>query len=402
MSVRILSVSEVNGYTKSLLDEDVILSDVHVSGEISNLKRHSSGHMYFTLKDEKGQLSAAMFKWQCQYLRFAPANGMKVVAHGKITLYEAGGQYQMVTASLQPDGIGALYAAYEKLKAKLEEEGLFAQELKRPLPAMPQRVGVVTSKTGAAVRDIVNIITRRWPLCTIVLAPVMVQGDAAPPQIVDAIRQMNALDACDVMIVGRGGGSIEDLWAFNDEQVVRAVADSTIPVISAVGHETDFTLCDFAADMRAPTPSAAAELAVPDMAAVHSFISDTAGRMTMLMNMRLRSLEERFKTASDRRCFSSPEYLYEAKSQRLDIAVNRLVGSMSAINSHCRERLSAVSARLTALNPLAVLARGYSVVSVGERIISSAGQLEPGDRIRIQLSDGIAAAEIIKEQDDIR
>ncbi|MBE6759975.1 MAG: exodeoxyribonuclease VII large subunit, partial [Ruminococcaceae bacterium] len=236
MSVKILTVSEVNGYTKSLLDEDILLSDIFVSGEISNLKRHTSGHMYFTLKDAKGQLSAAMFKWQCQYLRFAPANGMRVVAHGKVTLYEAGGQYQMVVSALQPDGIGALYAAYEQLKEKLEAEGLFAPERKRALPPMPMRVGVVTSRTGAAVQDIINIITRRWPLCEIILAPVMVQGEAAPGQIADAVRRMNARSACDVMIVGRGGGSIEDLWAFNDEQVARTVADSAIPVISAVGH----------------------------------------------------------------------------------------------------------------------------------------------------------------------
>ncbi len=398
--MKILTVSEVNGYTKSLLDEDMLLSDIFVSGEISNLKRHTSGHMYFTLKDAKGQLSAAMFKWQCQYLRFAPANGMRVVAHGKVTLYEAGGQYQMVVSALQPDGIGALYAAYEQLKEKLEAEGLFAPERKRALPLMPVRVGVVTSRTGAAVQDILNIITRRWPVCEIVLAPVMVQGEAAPAQIVDAVRRMNAQNACDVMIVGRGGGSIEDLWAFNDEMVARAVADSAVPVISAVGHETDFTLCDFAADMRAPTPSAAAELAVPDIREVRGLIEDTIGRMSVLMDMRLQRLRDRLNNASSRRCFSSPAYLCEAKSQRLDIAVSRLSAAMNTLTASSRERLAEVCGRLTALNPLAVLARGYSVITREGQIVSSRNQLTRGDRIKIQLSDGSAAAEVINEDDN--
>lgn len=397
--MKILSVSEVNGYAKAVLDEDPVLSDVYVSGEISNLKRHSSGHMYFSLKDAGGQLSAAMFKWQCQYLRFAPANGMRVVAHGRISIYEAGGQYQMVVSSLQPDGIGALYAAYEQLKAKLESEGLFAPERKKPIPAMPRRVGVVTSKTGAAVRDIINIITRRWPMSEIVLAPVTVQGDAAPFQIARAIRRMNGQQACDVMIVGRGGGSIEDLWAFNDEDVVRAVADSDIPVISAVGHETDFTLCDFVADLRAPTPSAAAELAVPEQAAVSEFIADTHRRMSEIMAVRIQRMSDRLDNAASRRCFASPAYLYETKSQRLDMAIARLDSGISALTGAGRERLSRVCAALTALNPLAVLGRGYSVITNGGKVVSSRTQLAAGDKISIQLSDGFAAAEVITEQD---
>lgn len=400
MPVRILSVSEVNGYTKSLLDEDNLLSDVYVSGEISNLKRHTSGHMYFSLKDAKGQLSAAMFKWQCQYLRFAPANGMKVVAHGKITLYEAGGQYQMVVSSLQPDGIGALYAAYEKLKAQLEDEGLFDSSRKRTLPQFPARVGVVTSKTGAAVQDIFNVITRRWPVCEIVLAPVQVQGEAAPAQIADALRAMNRTKACDVMIVGRGGGSIEDLWAFNDEEVVRTVADSHIPVISAVGHETDFTLCDFAADMRAPTPSAAAELAVPDIFAVRAYIGEAAQRMNAGIRMQTGQLEKKLTAISSKPCFVSPRYLYEAKAQRLDMAVNRLDSVMSTAVLFARERLGSVCASLAALSPLAVLGRGYAVVTRENAVISSAGSLKAGDRIKIKFSDGSAAAEVLKEQDN--
>ncbi len=398
--MRILSVSEINGYAKSLLDEDMLLSDVFVSGEISNLKRHTSGHMYFSLKDEKGQISAAMFKWQCQYLRFAPANGMRVVAHGKVTLYEAGGQYQLVVSSLQPDGIGALYAAYEKLKAQLEDEGLFDSSRKKPLPQFPARVGVITSRTGAAVQDIFNVITRRWPVCEIVLAPVLVQGDGAPAEITAAIKDMNRTKDCDVMIVGRGGGSIEDLWAFNDEEVVRAVAGSGIPVISAVGHETDFTLCDFAADMRAPTPSAAAELAVPDILSVKTFVGDVRQRMSIAVKMSAANLESRLNSAASRRCFASPDYLYEAKAQRLDLAVSRLENGMNLSAASARERLGSVCASLAALNPLSVLGRGYAVITKENKVISSAKSLAAGERINIRFSDGIAAAEVLKEQDD--
>jgi len=398
--VKIYSVSEVNGYAKAVLDEDPMLSDVYVSGEISNLKRHTSGHMYFSLKDAKGQLSAAMFKWQCQYLRFAPANGMKVVAHGRISIYEAGGQYQMVVSSLQPDGIGALYAAYEKLKAQLEAEGLFAPERKRPLPEMPLRVGVVTSKTGAAVQDILNIISRRWPICTVVLAPVLVQGEGAPAQISAAVKRMNEQDACDVMIVGRGGGSIEDLWAFNDEQVVRAVAGSGIPVISAVGHETDFTLCDFAADLRAPTPSAAAELAVPDGQTMLGYIRECRDRMANVMDFRMERLTNRLNAIISRRCFSSPGYLYEAKAQQLDNIRSRMNSGINIALSAMRERFSGVCAGLAALNPLAVLGRGYAVVTSGSHIVSAGAQLSPGDRIDIQFSDGRVSAEVISEQED--
>jgi len=400
MPVRILSVSEVNGYAKSLLDEDILLSDVFVSGEISNLKRHTSGHMYFSLKDEKGQISAAMFKWQCQYLRFAPANGMRVVAHGKVTIYEAGGQYQLVVSALQSDGIGALYAAYEKLKAKLEDEGLFDSSRKKTLPQFPAKVGVITSRTGAAVQDIFNVISRRWPVCEIILAPVLVQGDGSPAQITAAIKEMNHTNACDVMIVGRGGGSIEDLWAFNDEEVVRAVADSRIPVISAVGHETDFTLCDFAADMRAPTPSAAAELAVPDIIAVTSFVGDARQRMNLAAKNLIGQLENRLATVGSKRCFASPNYLYEAKTQRLDMAVSRLESGMNLSVVSARERLGSVCASLAALNPLAVLGRGYAVVSKKNKVISSAKSLAAGEKINIRFSDGIAAAEVLKEQDD--
>jgi len=398
--VRIMTVSEVNGYAKALLDEDILLSDVYVSGEISNLKRHSSGHMYFSLKDEKGQISAAMFKWQCQYLRFAPANGMRVVAHGKVTIYEAGGQYQMVVSSLQPDGIGALYAAYEKLKAQLEAEGLFAQSRKRPIPQMPGRVGVVTSRTGAAVRDIINIITRRWPLCEVILAPVMVQGDMAPAQIASAVEELNRLNACDVMIVGRGGGSIEDLWAFNDERVARAVADSAIPVISAVGHETDFTLCDFAADLRAPTPSAAAELAVPEVEAVQEYIDGMINRIRSGIELRAERLSGRLNAVLCRKSIASPQFLYESRAQRLDGAVSSIEAGMSASLSAYRERLARVSAGLAALNPLAVLGRGYSVVSHKGQIITTIDQVGDRDIIDIRLSDGMIAAQVLKEQDN--
>lgn len=398
--MKIYSVSEVNSYTKGILDEDAVLSDIYVSGEISNLKRHSSGHMYFTLKDSSGQINAAMFKWQCQYLRFSPANGMNVVARGKVTLYEAGGQYQMVVASLQPDGVGALYAAYEKLKAQLEEEGLFDSSRKRPIPKMPSRIGIVTSKTGAAVQDMLNIISRRWQMCEIILAPVMVQGEPAPAQIAHAVKELNRLKCCDVMIVGRGGGSIEDLWAFNSETVVRAVAESEIPVISAVGHETDFTLCDFAADLRAPTPSAAAELAVPEIGSIKEYVDDTGRFISSAMSAMINDLTRRVSAAAQKRCFSAPGYLYESKAQQLDALTGRLNAGMAATVSGYRERLSGVCAALAALNPLAVLGRGYAMVTRKNEVVSSAADLAPGDVLKIIFADGSVSAGVTDEQDD--
>ncbi len=384
----VFTVSQLNGYTKSLLEEDALLSDVTVSGEISNFKRHSSGHLYFSLKDEHSAIQAVMFKWQAMYLRISPANGMKVVARGKVTMYEATGTYQIVLASMQPDGVGALYAAYEKLKTKLEGEGLFSPECKKKIPNFPQKIGVVTSRTGAAVQDILNILGRRYPLAEVVLCPVMVQGAEAAGQLRRAVRMLNAKNACDVIIIGRGGGSIEDLWAFNDEALAREIAASHIPVISAVGHETDFTICDFAADLRAPTPSAAAELAVPSADGIGNFIRL---RMTSLKNYMESIIDKRnlkLRMLAGKPCFSSPMYQVEVRAQKLDLLTARINAAVRSSVSRDEKRLASAAARISALNPMGVLARGFCAASNEGGIITAASDVKTGDELDLRFSDG--------------
>lgn len=397
----IFSVTQLNEYTKAILDEDAILSDITVSGEISNFKRHSSGHLYFSLKDEKSAISVTMFKWQAMYLRFAPSNGVNVVAKGRVTLYEPTGQYQLVVTSLQPDGIGALYAAYEKLRKKLSEEGLF--ENKKPLPAFPKKIGVITSKTGAAVQDILNILGRRYPIAEVVLCPVLVQGQQAAEQLCNAVNKMNAINACDVIIIGRGGGSIEDLWAFNDEHLARAVAASKIPVISAVGHETDYTICDFAADLRAPTPSAAAELAVPDMQELIFAIKGLKNRMYADMCGIFERCSSEYEYVIAGRGLTTPMYQIELRSQMIDMLAGRIEFAYKDILAENAKRLSGVAARLSALDPMRVLARGYCAASGEDGIISSAAKLKTDDRINLRFSDGtaqciVAETEVFNEE----
>ncbi len=394
MEQLVFSVTQLNGYVKDILSEDILLSDITVKGELSNCKRHSSGHIYFTLKDEKCAVSCAMFKWQAQYLRFVPESGMQVQVTGKITLYEATGQYQIVVSSMRKAGVGELYLAFEQLKQKLQDEGLFDEARKKPIPLMPRRIGVVTSKTGAAVRDIVSILGRRYPVAEVVLCPVTVQGDSAPLEIAQAIRLLNRRSACDVMIVGRGGGSIEDLWGFNSELVARAVARSEIPVISAVGHETDFTICDFVADLRAPTPSAAAELAVPDGALLQSSIRAIYRQMTGDIYGIISNNMTKLDMLTARPCFSSPFYSIEQMEARLSAAVGRITSSAERTLASGRERLSACAARLSALNPMEVLARGFCAVYKDEHIISSKAELAGGDSIRLRFSDGTVNAHI--------
>lgn len=392
----ILSVWQVNNYVKEIFAEDAILSDITVSGEISGLKRHSSGHMYFTLKDERCAISAAMFKWQRQQLRFVPEDGMKVIARGKITLYEQTGQYQIVVSSMQPAGIGELYAAFEKLKQKLEAEGLFAPSRKKPLPQFPKKVGVVTSKTGAAVRDIINVIGRRYPLAEIVLCPVLVQGERAAEQIAAAVKQLDRNNACDVMIVGRGGGSIEDLWAFNDENLARTIAACRIPVISAVGHETDFTICDYVADLRAPTPSAAAELAVPDIEALDDSVQAMRERLRRSMESKMAFDSAWFRAVTSQRCFSSPLYGVERSAQQLDMLWSRVSSAFERGSGEREKRLAACSARLAAMNPFSVLARGYSIAEKDDKIITDAKSLRSGDGISVRFASGAADCTITK------
>lgn len=390
-----LSVTDVNRYIKALLNQDDVLSSVAVRGEISNFKLHSSGHLYFTLKDEGAELSAVMFRGDASRMNFRPTDGMRVVVYGNVDLYEKSGRIQLYVRSMVADGIGAMMMAYERLKAKLSGEGLFDPKRKKPLPAFPSRIGVITAPTGAAIRDILNITGRRNPGVEILIYPSLVQGADAPANLLSALSYLNAVDACDVIILGRGGGSIEDLWAFNDEALVRAVADSHIPVISAVGHETDFTLCDFAADCRAPTPSAAAELALPDRAVLLDRITQSRMRMDRDMDRRLESLLQGLLERKRTLSYLSPDNRLEQLRQALMGQQDRLSHRMEAILLRGETRFDATVQRLHALSPLATLQRGYSAVRDKEgHVVSSVAKLRSGDGVRLMMRDGEADATI--------
>lgn len=395
MNPLVLTVSQVNTYIKSILDGDQNLRQVFVAGEISNFTNHiRSGHYYFSLKDQNSVLKAVMFKTSNRRLRFMPQDGMRVVVSGRISVFERDGVYQLYAEDMQPDGLGALYLAYEQLKKRLEAEGLFDISRKKELPRVPSRVGVVTSPIGAAVHDIQNIVARRFPLAELVLCPVLVQGEGAAGQIADAIRLFNTLQAADVLIVGRGGGSLEDLWAFNEEPVVRAVAASQIPVISAVGHETDYTLCDFAADLRAPTPSAAAELAVPDSWELAGAIRKGQERIRTAMASILALNKNRLLEFKKRPCLSTPLASLEVKKQELDILTANLAHHFQIAVTKRKQRLAQACGALHALSPLAVLGRGYAIATKEGKVVSGIGQLEKGDRIRLQMTGGQAFCQV--------
>ncbi len=391
-----LTVSQVNEYLKMLLDGDRVLSDVLVRGELSNCKLYSSGHLYFTLKDATGQLRGVMFRSYASRLRFRPEDGMRVILHGRVSVYEAGGQYQIYADDMQPDGIGSLALAFEQLKRKLAGEGLFDPDRKRPLPEMPFRIGVITSPSGAAIRDIIRILGRRFPAANVILYPSLVQGTEAPPSLIAGLQFFAVSGLADVIILGRGGGSAEDLWAFNDEGLVRAVAASPIPVISAVGHESDFTLCDFAADCRAATPSAAAELAVPDTAALLRRFRDTGERMYALTDRQLSREKRLFEQLSRHRLLLHPEHLTEPQARRLDDTEERLLRATDGSLEFACNRLAALSGKLDAMSPLSVLSRGYAAVSREGRAILSAAALSGGDHIDIRFADGSISAEVKK------
>ncbi len=389
-------MSQVNGYLKNLLDSDETLTDISITGEISNFKHHSSGHMYFSLKDKDSAISAAMFRGNNRSLKFMPENGMNVIARGRVSVYPTAGTYQLYVEQLLPDGEGALFAAFARLKEKLEKEGLFAQEKKRSIPRFPERVGVITSPTGAAVRDIISVLQRRYPCAEVIFAPVMVQGAEAAQTIADAVNEMNAKKACDVMIVGRGGGSIEDLWCFNDERLVRAVADSEIPVISAVGHETDFTLCDFSADLRAPTPSVGAELAVPDRDKLMGIIRSYSESIGHLITDKLERADLLLKNIKSQPCMKSPYGAVETCSQKLDMLAAAIENNFESVLKKHQASLCAVSASIEALSPIAVLMRGYSVAYKNDSIIDSVNMLRSGDEILLKLYDGSAQCRVDK------
>ncbi|MGX8710651.1 MAG: exodeoxyribonuclease VII large subunit [bacterium] len=386
----VLSITQLNTYIKSKFDGDENLAHVFVSGEISNFTNHyKSGHFYLSLKDEKCVIRAVMFAQNARRIRFLPQDGMKVIVRGRVSVYEATGQYQLYIDDMQPDGLGALNLAFEQLKAKLEAEGLFSPERKKPLPAFPERIGVITSPTGAAVHDITSILARRYPLAEIVFCPVLVQGEGATPQIVDALVRFNRLLCADVIILGRGGGSLEDLWPFNEEMVARAVAASRIPVISAVGHETDFTICDFVADLRAPTPSAAAELAVPDRAELEYTVRYDLSRLKQSMRKKLTGLKQNLDVLTSRYSFKNPFNLIETERIRTDQLAVRLNQSMRGKTADARSALSSVSGRLNALSPLATLSRGYSITyGQNGRVVTRVSDVKTGERISVLLNEG--------------
>jgi exodeoxyribonuclease VII large subunit len=395
MEEHVISVSELNEYVKMLIDNDEILANVTVRGEISNFTNHRTGHFYLTLKDEGSLIKAVMFRGYASKLKFLPENGMKVIVRGRVSAFVRDGQYQIYIEGMEPDGVGALYIAYEQLKRKLTAEGLFDRTKKKPIPKIPTRIGIITSPTGAAVRDIINILGRRFPLCRPVLYPSLVQGDGAPANIIAGIDYFNETKSADVLIVGRGGGSIEDLWAFNDEALCRRVASSEIPIISAVGHETDFTLCDFAASVRAPTPSAAAELAVPESAELARKIGNVQTRMELLCTQKIKLSRERLARLASSRSLTSPMNLIDDKRMALGVTEEKLYSRMEKILERKKAMLGASAAKLDALNPLSVVARGYSAVFADDgKLIKSVEQTKVGETVSFMLTDGKISAEV--------
>lgn len=395
MKIEPISVSDLNRYMKDKVADDEYLKSVFVRGEISNFKHHYTGHMYFTLKDENSLIKCIMFKSSTLTLNFVPKDGMKVNVLGSVAVFERDGVYQIYCKAMQEDGVGDLYAKFKELKDKLEKEGLFDAEHKKKIPMMAKVIGVLTSNTGAVIRDIINVSTRRNPNCYIRLYPVPVQGPGAAEKIVDAIRFMNEHKLADVLIVARGGGSLEDLWPFNEEIVARAIYDSELPVISAVGHETDFTIADFVADLRAPTPSAAAELAVTDIFDLQDRINLYQRRLQLLLRKKVEVLRLRYDKCMKSRCFTEPSYLFQDRYLKLDSCVKNLE---KAINLKMKDyKLQTVEkiTKLDAMSPLKTLARGYTVVEKEDKLVKSVKDLKKDDIINVRLNDGKIDAKII-------
>lgn len=385
----VLSVRDLTLHVKRLLERDQLLQAVWVRGEISNFKWHSSGHIYFTLKDETSQVKCVMFRSSAQRLRFRPDNGMQVLVHGNVTVFERDGAYQLYAVEMDPAGVGALHLEYEQLKRRLAEEGLFAEELKRPLPLLPRRVGIITAPTGAAIRDMITIARRRFPSVRLVVAPAMVQGAEAPGSLIRGLELMGRISDVDVIIIGRGGGSLEDLWAFNDEGLARAIRACPVPVVSAVGHETDFTIADFAADLRAPTPSAAAELVVPSRSELQGTVDGLRIRLASAARRIVERKRIRLRGLAERPVLERPQGRLLQDRQRLDDLIRRLgyVGGQM-LGGHRRE-LRGLAGRLDALSPLAVLSRGYAIARAESgRVIKEAAQVTVGDSVQVMLHKG--------------
>ena len=395
---RVLSVSQINFYIKSIIENDGSLQFVLVTGEISNLTVHQrSGHIYLSLKDSNSVISAVMFAGNARRLKFRIENGMKVICRGRISVYEPSGRYQLYIEDMQPDGVGALTLAFEQLKKSLAQKGLFDNAHKKPLPKFPKTIGVITSPTGAAVQDITNIIRRRFPSEDIVLAPVLVQGESAPEQLVRAVNKFSASKIADVIIIGRGGGSAEDLWAFNDEQLAYAVYNCETPIISGVGHETDFTVCDFVADVRASTPSAAAELAVPDRQELMSYYFKQKQYISAMLDRKIKTAQLRLENQQRRMSASSPKLKAEQLEKQLSAKSEKLTRFMNIYISDKENKLIAAKGKLDGLNPLNVLNRGYAIAEKDEKIITSSKQLKNGDDFTVILSDGKINAKVCGE-----
>ena len=418
MNPEYITISELNHYIKGVMDDNIFLNKVYLKGEISNFKAHTRGHLYFTLKDEGSRLNAVMFSYQTGGLKFEPADGMKVLVCGKISVYEATGSYQIYVESMEQDGLGNLYIEFEKLKKKLAAEGLFDPDKKQKIPKVPKKIGIVTASTGAAIRDILTTIKRRYPICETILFPALVQGNDAARDIVKKIEIANTYDI-DTLIVGRGGGSIEDLWPFNEEIVARAIFNSRVPVISAVGHEIDFTIADFVADLRAPTPTAAAELAVPNIDTINTYLENAINRSTLSINNLIDSRKQTLTSFMTSYVLKKPAAMYEIKEQNLDFLIDKLNKEMKTIldsvnirlfksvNSYVmtnpdilykykEQNLEHIINKLEVLNPMNTLKRGYAIIKKDEKVISDSQKVKKDDIINVALRDGKISAKVLE------
>ena len=418
MNQEYITISELNHYIKGIMDDNTFLNKVYLKGEISNFKAHTRGHLYFTLKDEGSRLNAVMFSYQASKLKFTPVDGMKVLVCGKISVYEATGAYQIYVEDMQEDGLGNLYIEFEKLKKKLAEEGLFDPEKKKKIPKTPNRIGIVTASTGAAIRDILTTIKRRYPICETILFPSLVQGADAAKDIVKKIEIANTYDV-DTLIVGRGGGSIEDLWPFNEEIVARAIYNSKVPVISAVGHEIDFTIADFVADLRAPTPTAAAELAVPNIDTINTYLENAVNRSTLSIRNYIDIREKTLKSLMESYILKKPTAMYEVKEQKLDFLIDNLnkeikkvldnnrIRLYKLVNSYVitnpdilykfkNQKLEHIINKLEVLNPMNTLKRGYAIVKKDNKVISDIKNIKEEDTININVKNGIINAKVVE------
>ena len=401
MAQQVLTITQINEYIRGKMDADGLLNAVAVKGEISNYKLYPSGHHYFTLKDENSALRCVMFKGNAARLRFRPENGMKIIAMGKISVFPRDGAYQLYATAMAMDGVGDLYAAFEQLKKKLAAEGLFDPAHKKPIPAFPGTIGIITSSAGAAVHDMLRILNKRYPLAQVRLLPVRVQGVEAPGEIAAAIGYANHFKLADLLIVGRGGGSIEDLWAFNDERVAYAIYHSQIPVISAVGHEPDVTISDFVADLRAATPSNAAELAVPDREALTQNLDAMSAAMANALTRQIRSARQHLNVLSQSPALQSPDGYLQQRHKQLELLTNRLIAAENQIIARNNHRFIGLTSKLDAMSPLKVLTRGYSMVQDMEgEVIRSVSQVEIGQRVDVKLSDGSFSATVMDKKEN--